>query len=216
MNILLFGPPGAGKGTQSALLVERLGMRHISTGDLFRAAIKNKTPLGVEAKGYMDRGNLVPDSVTIGMVTEVLKTLNGKAFILDGFPRNVVQAEALEGLLDSLKLNLDKAFFLEVAKESLVDRLSGRRVCRDCGAVYHVKAKPTQDGKTCDSCGGTDIYQREDDKADSIRTRLQVYEDSTKPLKEYYSKKGKFVEIDGAMGEEEVFQTLRELINSRN
>ena len=212
MNILLFGPPGSGKGTQSALLVERLGMKHSSTGDLFRVAIKNRSPLGIEAKSYMDRGQLVPDSVTINMVAEVLQKFSKQPFILDGFPRNVAQGEALEGLLDRIKLSLDKALFLEVVRDELVERLSGRRVCRNCGAVYHVSAKPLKDSKNCDNCGSSDIYQRDDDKPESLSTRLKVYDESTSPLKEYYKKKGKLVEIDGHGEAEDVFEQIKRLI----
>ncbi|MCB0351683.1 MAG: adenylate kinase [Bdellovibrionales bacterium] len=214
MNILLFGPPGAGKGTQSALLVEKNGMKHISTGDLFREAIKNKTPLGIEAKGFIDQGKLVPDSVTINMVKEALKSTGGKPFILDGFPRNVSQAQALKTLLVELNLKLDKALFLEVPKDDLIGRLSGRRVCRDCGAVYHISAKPLKDGKTCDSCGGQDVYQRNDDKAESIATRLQVYEDSTRPLKEYYKGQEILTEIVGTGDESDVYARVKIAMNS--
>ncbi len=215
MNILLFGPPGAGKGTQSTFLVERLKMKHISTGDLFRAAIKNKTSLGIEAKGYLDQGRLVPDSVTIGMVDEVLKN-NGRSssVILDGFPRNVPQAEALEKLLEKHDMQLDRAVFLEVPTNALVERLSGRRTCRGCGTVYHLQSKPLKNGKNCDVCGSTDVYQREDDKAETIKTRLQVYSDSTSPLKEFYSKKKKLVEIDGQGEVEAVFLRVREALKS--
>lgn len=213
MNLLLFGPPGAGKGTQSSFLVDRLGMFHISTGDLFRAAIKNKTPLGIEAKGYIDQGKLVPDSVTINMVAEVLPKSSGRGFILDGFPRNVAQAQALEGLLDKMKMTLDRAVFLEVVESELIERLSGRRTCRSCGAVYHITAKPPKNGKNCDSCGGTDLYQRDDDKPAAIATRLQVYADSTRPLKEYYRKKGKLVELEGLGEVEEVFGRIQKSIN---
>jgi adenylate kinase len=214
LNILLFGPPGAGKGTQSAFLVERVGMKHISTGDLFRSAIKNKTPLGLEAKSFIDKGNLVPDKVTIDMVDEVLGQLGGAQFILDGFPRNVSQAEALAALLDKHNLYLDKAVFLEVPTEDLVARLSGRRTCRQCGAVYHVTSKPLKNGKNCDSCGSADVYQREDDKAESIRTRLNVYAESTSPLKDYYLKKSKLVEVPGLGDVEVVFARVKMAIKS--
>lgn len=214
MNILLFGPPGSGKGTQSSLLVERLGMKHISTGDLFRSAVKNKTKLGLEAKKYLDQGRLVPDTVTINMVEEVLFDMPKGSFILDGFPRNVSQAEALVGLLGKAKKNLDKALFLEVPTEDLVSRLSGRRTCRSCGAVYHVSGKPLKNGKTCDQCDSSDVYQREDDKPEAIRTRLKVYADSTSPLKDYYQKKGILVEIDGTGREEEVFKRIQSKIKA--
>jgi adenylate kinase len=212
LNILLFGPPGAGKGTQSNFLVERMSMRHISTGDLFRSAIKNKTPLGVEAKTYLDQGRLVPDSVTINMVDEVLGQVGKKSFILDGFPRNVIQAESLEKLLAKHGLNLDRALFLEVPSSVLVERLSGRRTCRNCGAVYHVQSKPLKNGKTCDSCGSADIYQRDDDKPETIRTRLEVYAQQTSPLKDYYQKAKKLVEVDGQGNEESVFKRVKEAL----
>ncbi len=208
MNVLLFGPPGAGKGTQSAFLVERLDMCHISTGDLFRKAMKENTALGIEAKKFIDQGQLVPDTVTIGMVKEVLQKLKGKGFILDGFPRNVVQAKALEGLLTELKLNLDKALFLEVPHEALLTRLTGRRVCRSCGTVYHVEFSPPKKAGVCDNCGG-EVYQRTDDKAEAIGTRLKVYTESTAPLKDYYQRQGKLVDIDGQGEVESIFSRIK-------
>lgn len=213
MNILLFGPPGAGKGTQSARLVDECDMKHISTGDLFREAIKNKTPLGVEAKGYIDQGKLVPDAVTINMVLEALKAIGQHSFILDGFPRNVIQAQALRSLLSNLNLKLDRALFLEVPQGELIERLSGRRVCRNCGAVYHVSAKPLKNGKTCDACGSEDVYQRNDDKAESITTRLHVYDASTKPLKEYYNSEKILVEIVGTGDESDVYARVKLAMN---
>ncbi len=207
MNLIFFGPPGAGKGTQSQLLIERLKMRHLSTGDLFRAAIKNETPLGREAKGYLDAGKLVPDSVTIGLVEEELGKLSGQSFILDGFPRNVAQADALEELLKRMNLRIDKVVFLEVPMELLLGRLTGRRVCKNCGAVYHVESKPPRKEGVCDVCGGP-VIQRPDDKAEVIRTRLEAYEQSTRPLKDYYKNKGNYVEIDGVGTTEEVFERL--------
>lgn len=212
MNLLLFGPPGAGKGTQSAFLVEDLKMRHISTGDMFRKAIKEQTPLGLEVKGYLDQGKLVPDDVTIRMVEEEFKGLGGKSFILDGFPRTIAQADALDKLLEKTAIPLDKAVFLTVPEEMLVERLSGRRTCRSCGAVYHVQSKPPKDGKHCDVCGGTELYQREDDKAEAIRTRLKVYEENTKPLKDYYRKQGRLYEVDGTGEVTEVYQRVKRLL----
>ena len=207
MNILLFGPPGAGKGTQSALLVERKRMKHISTGDLFRAAIKNQTRLGLEARKYMDKGQLVPDAITIGMVEEVFMTLNGQSFILDGFPRNVAQGEALENLLKGHDLTIDKALFLEVPLEKLMGRLTGRRVCTACGATYHVTASPPKKEGVCDKCGGQ-VIQRADDKEDVIRTRLMAYEESTKPLKDFYKSAKKLVELDGLGATEDVYARI--------
>lgn len=207
MNILLFGPPGAGKGTQSSLLVERHAMKHLSTGDMFRAAIKNKTPLGVEAKSYLDAGKLVPDSVTIAMVAQEFRALEGKSFILDGFPRTVAQAEALDNILSTRGMKLDRALFLEVPFNYLLDRLTGRRVCKACGAVYHVESKPSQKQGTCDLCGG-DVVQRDDDKESVIKTRLEAYMESTSPLKDYYRVKGSLVEVDGLGAAEEVYARL--------
>ena len=208
MNIVLFGAPGAGKGTQSALLVEKLGYHQISTGDLFRAAIKNKTTLGQKAQAYIDRGELVPDSIVIAMVDEVLAQINGKNFILDGFPRNVSQAEALGKILSQRKLEIGKAIFLEVPTEALLSRLTGRRVCKACGAVYHVTSKPPKSQGVCDLCGG-EVIQRNDDKEDVIATRLKTYEESTAPLKEYYKSQGRFVAVNGNMGTEKVFSVIK-------
>jgi adenylate kinase len=211
MNILLFGPPGSGKGTQSALLVEQMGMKHISTGDLFRAHIKNKTPLGLEAQSYMDKGNLVPDAVTIEMVKESLggRGALNQAFILDGFPRTIPQAEALDQLLKDLGLTLDKALFLEVPEEELVGRLSGRRVCKSCGAVFHVEARPPKKVGLCDVCGAEALYQRPDDQPEAIRTRLEVYGKTTLPLKDFYQARGKFVSIDGTGNTDQVLSLIK-------
>lgn len=211
MNIILFGAPGAGKGTQSELLIKNLAMTQISTGDLFRAAIKNKTALGLEAQSYMEKGQLVPDSVTIGMVEEVLKG-GVKDFILDGFPRTVAQADALEDLLKKLNLKVSKAIFLEVPQEILMGRLTGRRVCKNCAAVYHVDTKPTKAAGVCDACGG-EVVQRNDDKADVIGNRLKAYAEYTSPLKEYFVKSGKFVSVDGNRSTEAVYNDIAALIN---
>lgn len=215
MNILLFGPPGAGKGTQSALLVERRKMRHLSTGDMFRAAIKNETDLGKEAKRYMSEGKLVPDSVTIGMVEEELGKLHGAAFILDGFPRTVVQAEALEMLLQKRSLKIDKAIFVEVPNSLLLGRLTGRRVCKSCGTTYHIEASPTKQPGICDKCGGA-VIQRDDDKEEVIATRLNAYEQSTRPLKDYYQSKGRLVVVDGMGSTVDVFARIERVLNTPN
>lgn len=207
MNILLFGPPGAGKGTQSALLVEKKGMAHISTGDLFRKAIKNGTSLGVEAKTYIDRGALVPDSVTVGMVEEELVRLSGEDIILDGFPRTVPQAEALDSLLERYKLKIDKAFFLEVPFSLLLKRLTGRRMTADGKHVYHIEFNPPKKEGICDVTGEP-LIQRKDDHEDVISTRLKAYEESTQPLKDFYKKRGNLVIIEGTGEPSDVFEKI--------
>lgn len=212
MNILLFGPPGAGKGTQSAFLVEDLKMKHISTGDMLRSAIKNKTKLGLEAQVFIDQGQLVPDQVVIGMVEEEFKALGDQEFILDGFPRTTPQAEALDRLLVKTGQELKKALFLTVSNEVLISRLSGRRTCRACGAVYHIETKPPKKEGVCDSCGSREIYQRADDQADAIRTRLEVYDRNTSPLKDYYRGQGRLVEIDGTGEVTEVYSRIKKIV----
>jgi adenylate kinase len=210
MNIILFGAPGAGKGTQSECLVKRQNMTQISTGDLFRAAIKGQTELGKKAQGFMDKGQLVPDSIVIGMVEEVLQK-GVKNIILDGFPRTVAQAEALDQLLVKMHLSIGKAIFLEVPMKILMDRLTGRRVCKGCGAVYHIVSKPTKMEGKCDVCGG-EVVQRNDDKAEVIETRLNTYLEYTSPLKEFYKNAGKYVELDGNRGAEEVYSEIEKIV----
>ncbi|UXR64617.1 adenylate kinase [Bdellovibrio bacteriovorus] len=210
MNLILFGAPGAGKGTQSELLIKRQGMTQISTGDLFRAAIKGQTDLGKKAQEFMDKGQLVPDSIVIGMVEEVLQK-GVTNFILDGFPRTVAQAQALDELLVKMNLSIDKAIFLEVPMKILMDRLTGRRVCKNCGAVYHVVSKPSKVEGKCDLCGG-EVIQRNDDKAEVIETRLKTYEEFTSPLKEFYKKSGKYTEVDGNRDTEEVYKEIEKII----
>jgi adenylate kinase len=212
MNIVLFGAPGAGKGTQSELLVNRLGMVQISTGDLFRAAIKSKTELGMQAQGFMDKGELVPDAIVIGMVDEVLAKLGSKSFILDGFPRTRAQAEALGKILQQRGLEIGKAVFLEVPREELLNRLTGRRVCKSCGAVYHVSSKPTKVAGVCDNCGG-EVIQRNDDKEDVIATRLKTYEENTYPLRTYFKELNKYEEVNGAQDTESVFLNIKKVLS---
>jgi len=211
LNVLLFGPPGAGKGTQSSLLVEKKGMCHISTGEIFRSAIKNNTELGRQAKSYMDKGELVPDSIVVEMVGEFFGNLQGRSFILDGFPRTVVQAEALNTLLAKSQIKIDKAIFLEVPHQLLLERLTGRRVCRSCGTVFHIRANPPKIERECDECGG-ELYQRDDDRTEVIRTRLEAYEGSTVSLKDFYKEKGCLVVVEGTGGADEVFHRIETIL----
>tara|TARA_B100001248_G_C27397594_1_gene466794 strand:+ start:485 stop:1129 length:645 start_codon:yes stop_codon:yes gene_type:complete len=201
---LLFGPPGAGKGTQSAKLVKEKGMVHVSTGDLFRNAIKNETELGKKAKSLMDAGNLVPDDITIALVEETLKDLQGKDVILDGFPRTTVQAEGLEKILEKMDRKLEQALFIDVDENKLLQRLTGRRVCSNCGASYHVEFHPTKAEGVCDLCGG-DVKQRKDDTEAAIKTRLQTYKENTLPLIDYYKTKGIYSAISGEGSTDEVY-----------
>lgn len=197
MDIIMLGPPGCGKGTQAKRLVEKYGIPQISTGDLLREAVKKGTELGKEAKKFMDAGKLVPDSVVIGMVKERLAKDDCKqGFILDGFPRTVPQAEALDKTLQEVGRNITHVINIDVPNDEVVARLAGRRTCKGCGAMYHVSFnKPKKEG-VCDKCGG-ELYQRDDDNEKTIRNRLQVYHDQTSPLKNYYGKKGLVKDIPG-------------------
>ena len=215
MNILLMGPPGAGKGTQAANLVTELKAKHISTGDMFREAVKEGTALGKQAKACMDKGELVPDEITIGIVKERLAKDDCRAgFILDGFPRTVAQADALSAMLEELGMKLDAVLNIHVPAADLIERAVGRRICKKCGAAYHVKFNaPKQEG-VCDACGG-ELYTRADDSAETMQSRLSVYEESTKPLIEYYKKAGLYKEVDGRQSIEQVTENLVKALNAR-
>ena len=208
MRLILLGPPGCGKGTQAKLLVERLKVPQVSTGDMLREAGKAGTPLGLEAKQYMDRGALVPDAVIIGLVRERLRNPDcNRGYILDGFPRTVAQAEALEQTLRELNGSLDHVVSLEVAAEDVVGRIAGRRTCRNCGAMYHLRFSPSKVEERCDACGGP-TYQRDDDREDTVRRRLLVYADQTAPLLSFYESRGLLRRVGGTGEIGEIFQRI--------
>ncbi len=198
MRVVLLGPPGAGKGTQAVVLSETLGVPHISTGDIFRQAVKTGTELGKKAKEYMDSGLLVPDAIVVGIVRERLTQSDCQnGFLLDGFPRTTEQAEALAASLLAMGTQLDAVVNIEVAEETLIQRLTGRRVCRSCGATYHVHFSPAKNPGACDKCGG-ELYQRDDDREETVRKRLQVYANQTQPLIAWYTERGLLQTVDGA------------------
>ena len=208
MYILLMGPPGAGKGTQAAKLVKEYGIPHISTGDMFRAAVKEGTELGKKAKACMDAGQLVPDEITIGIVRERLQKPDcANGFILDGFPRTVEQADALDGILKELSIHLTRAVDISVPSSALIERAVGRRVCKKCGAAYHIRFNPSKKDGVCDECGG-ETYQRADDSEETMKNRLSVYDAQTKPLISHYQKAGLYSEIDGSQEMSKVFADI--------
>ncbi|MCZ2259267.1 adenylate kinase [Sporosarcina sp. G11-34] len=216
MNIVLMGLPGAGKGTQADKIVEKYGTPHISTGDMFRAAISEGTELGVKAKSYMDQGALVPDEVTIGIVRERLSKPDcEKGFLLDGFPRTVPQAEALDGLLSDLGRSIEYVLNVEVEKDELVARLTGRRICKECGTSYHLQFNPSKVEGKCDKDGG-ELYQRADDNPETVINRLEVNMTQTAPLLSYYDGKGVLTNIDGQQDIDKVFVDLDAILQKNN
>ena len=207
-RLILLGPPGAGKGTQAKTLAGRLDVPHVASGDLFRHHQQQGTPLGVKALEYMTQGMLVPDEITIAMVMErILPPLAQNGFLLDGFPRNLIQAEALDQALTGRGLAITKTILIKVPVDELVTRLSGRLVCRQCQTPYHRETTPPKTPDVCDSCGG-ELYQRQDDAPEAIRTRIQVYEDETQPLVEYYGRDNCLAEVDGVGGVDEISRRL--------
>ena len=212
MKIVFMGPPGAGKGTQAEKIIENYQIPHISTGDMFRKAIKDQTELGMEAKRYMDQGALVPDHVTIGIVKDRLSESDFKSgFLLDGFPRTVDQAKALDEILTSLDSKIDYVINIDVDLDILKERLTGRRICRSCGATYHMIFNPPAVAGTCDKCGG-ELYQRKDDNEETVGNRLDVYVSQTKPLLDYYSLAGNLVNINGQQSIDLVFAEIQDVL----
>ena len=212
MRLLIMGAPGAGKGTQAALIKEEYNIAHISTGDMFRKAIMDKTPMGVIAATYIEKGNLVPDDVTIALVKERLQEKDcNNGFLLDGFPRTYEQAVALDKILKDLHIKLDAVINISVEDEYLVERITGRRVCEKCGASYHIKAaKPKVEG-VCDMCGGK-LIQRKDDEEETIKNRLQVYYQKTKPVLDYYLKQGIVKNVSGVGDIEDIFLNIKKAL----
>lgn len=214
MNLILLGAPGAGKGTQAKAIVDKYGIPQISTGDMLRDAVKKGTDLGKKAKEYMDKGELLPDEIVIGIVKERLKQDDAqKGFILDGFPRTIKQAEELDKILSELNLELDAVINVAVPEDEVVRRIVNRRSCRNCGAVYHLIYKPPKEEGKCDYCGG-ELYQRDDDKEETVRDRYNVYRDQTEPLIEYYSKQGLVKNVDGTKDIDEVTKDVLDILEN--
>ena len=211
MNLMLFGAPGAGKGTQAKFLIEKYNIPQISTGDILRAAIADKTDMGMEAKKFMDEGKLVPDSTIIGIIKDRLAEADCKdGFILDGFPRTLAQAEALGELMENMKIKLDKVISLNVPDSLIVGRITGRRVCSGCGASFHVEFNPSKKDGVCDYCGG-ELTIRKDDIADTVKSRLEAYHSQTAPLIDFYKNMGVFMELDGT---KDVSEVTKDMINA--
>lgn len=214
MNLVLFGPPGAGKGTQAEKISQSYGIPHIATGDILRRAVARETPLGKKAKRYMNRGELVPDEVVIGIVGERLAEPDcEKGFVLDGYPRTIEQAEALWQILDGMGKKIDLVLNVTAGDEELIRRLSRRRVCERCEAVYHLDFEPPRQADICDKCAGR-LYQRADDKEETIKRRLEVYREQSEPLIDYYQKKGLLVSIMGKGSISEVFGEVKERLEA--
>lgn len=213
INLILLGLPGAGKGTASERIVDEFHLAHISTGDMFREAIANETPVGLEAKSYIDNGNLVPDEVTAKLVEERLQQKDTeKGFILDGFPRTTVQAELLEDITKRLDKRLTNVISIDVSEDVLIKRLSARYMCKACGATYNKISNPTKVEGKCDRCGGSEFYQRDDDKPEVVKNRLEVNKKMNTPLKDFYDKKGIFSSVNGEQTPDKVFKEIYDIL----
>ncbi len=213
MNIILLGPPGAGKGTQAGKIIDKYKIPQISTGDILRAAVRDGTELGKEAKKYMNEGKLVPDSVVIGIIRDRLKEDDCKnGYLLDGFPRTIAQAEELDKILEEMGSKLDCVISIEVPDEEIIQRITGRRMCKECGAVFHIKYSPPKQDNICDKCSG-ELYQRDDDKEETVKERLDVYKQQTEPLKEYYKNKNILKEVAGTGDINEIFASIDEILS---
>ena len=212
MKIIMLGAPGAGKGTQAKMIAEKCGIPHISTGDIFRANIKNGTELGAKAKEYMDKGLLVPDELVCDLVVDRIQQADcEKGYILDGFPRTIPQAEALEAALNAIEQKLDYAIDIDVPDENIINRMSGRRACVGCGATYHVVFNPTKVEGKCDVCGES-LILRDDDKPETVKKRLDVYHTQTQPLIDFYSARKVLVEVDGTQSMDKVFEDIMKIL----
>lgn len=208
MKLIFLGPPGAGKGTQAKMLIEKYDIPQISTGDILRAAVKEGTPMGKKAKEYMEAGKLVTDEIVIGIMEERMKQPDcKKGFILDGFPRTTAQAEALDKMLAALDMPLDRVLALTVPDRELLKRLTGRRTCKSCGQMYHIVFEPSKKEGVCDKCGG-ELYQRADDNEETIKNRLSVYHSQTSPLLDYYKKKSLLKEVEGTSSPDNIFKAM--------
>ena len=212
LNIVIFGAPGSGKGTQSELIIKEYGLDHISTGDVLRSEMKNETELGKIAKDYIEKGQLVPDELIVDMLAKVLDSkVNSKGVIFDGFPRTIAQAEALDKALSAIGDSVDYAINVEVPDENIIERMSGRRACVGCGATYHIVYNPTKVEGKCDACGA-DLILRDDDKPETVEKRLNVYHEQTQPLIDYYKAKGILKEVDGTVDMKDVFAAITDIL----
>jgi adenylate kinase len=212
MKIIISGPPGCGKGTQAELLIARTGVTHYSTGDVLRDHVRRQTEIGRRAKEYMNAGKLVPDEIILGIAREFLKTAAAKGVLFDGFPRTIPQAEGLDQVMTELGTKVDLAVFINLDDDIIVRRLTSRRTCRKCGAIFNLEFKPPKKSGICDVCGG-ELYQRDDDQEATIRNRLSVYQRETSGLKDFYRKQGKFFELDGSIGKDRLHEGVMALVS---